>query len=121
MEEIKKEVKSFDEAFDELLYYDPDKLFRQGIAYNVKKELVIKMMKKNYPISEIVEITDFKPKQIEEIWEAYLMEDANKKNDDSLKKLLQELLSKHQELDYKSFISTVLHLSWEEIDELVKE
>ena len=121
MEEIKKEVKSFDEAFDELLYYDPDKLFRQGIAYNVKKETVIELIKQNVSIATISKALKFKPKQIEEIWEAYLMEDASKKNDDSLKKLLQELLSKHQELDYKSFISTVLHLSWEEIDELVKE
>ena len=121
MEEIKKELVDFDEAFDSLLYYDK-KALDESIAIDENNEkIIIRMLEKNYSISEIKDIMGYTEKEIERIWEGHLLEGAMEKNDGSVYELIREFIKKHPGAEYESFIEVITHFNPQEIEAILNE
>ncbi len=121
MKEIKNEVDAFDEAFDNLLYYDKEKLERDITEMNVTERLVIKMFEQGADVQFIVKVTDYTKEEIERIWERHLLEEAMEKDTVTLHKLIRELIAKHPGITYETFIEITTHLNPQEIEAILKE
>ncbi len=121
MKEIKNEVDAFDEAFDNLLYYDKEKLERDITEVNVTERMIVKMMEKKLDIPLIMSITNYSEKEVERIWEKHLLEEAMEKDTVTLHKLIRELIAKHPGITYETFIEITTHLNPQEIEAILKE
>ena len=122
MEENKKELVDFDEAFDNLLYYNKEELEDKIAIMNTKEEIIIKMLDKGYnSIQEIEDITGYKEKEIEKVWERHLLEEAMEKDTETFHKLIRELIAKHPGISYHSFVEITTHLGYHEIEAILNE
>ena len=122
LEENKKELVDFDEAFDNLLYYNKEELEDKIAIMNTKEEIIIKMLDKGYnSIQEIEDITGYKEKEIEKVWERHLLEEAMEKDTETLHKLIRELIAKHPGITYQRFVEITTHLNPQEIETILNE
>ena len=121
MKEIKNEVDSFDEAFDNLLYYNKEELEDKIAIMNNNERIIIKMLENNYSIQEVKKIIGYTEKEIEKVWERHLLEEAMEKDTETLHKLIRELIAKHPGISYHSFVEITTHLGYHEIEAILKE
>ena len=121
MEENKKELVDFDEAFDNLLYYNKEELEDKIAIMNNNERIIIKMLENNYSIQEVEKIIGYTEKEIEKVWERHLLEEAMEKDTETLHKLIRELIAKHPGISYHSFVEITTHLGYHEIEAILNE
>ena len=121
MKEIKNEVDSFDEAFDNLLYYNKEELEDKIAIMNNNERIIIKMLENNYSIQEVEKIIGYTEKEIEKVWERHLLEEAMEKDTETLHKLIRELIAKHPGITYQRFVEITTHLNPQEIETILNE
>ncbi len=121
MEENKKELVDFDEAFDNLLYYNKEELEDKIAIMNNNERIIIKMLENNYSIQEVEKIIGYTEKEIEKVWERHLLEEAMEKDTETLHKLIRELIAKHPGITYQRFVEITTHLNPQEIEAILNE
>ena len=121
LEENKKELVDFDEAFDNLLYYNKEELEDKIAIMNNNERIIIKMLENNYSIQEVEKIIGYTEKEIEKVWERHLLEEAMEKDTETLHKLIRELIAKHPGITYQRFVEITTHLNPQEIEAILNE
>ncbi len=121
MKEIKNEVDSFDEAFDNLLYYNKEELEDKISIMNTKEKLVVGLKSDGVDDKIIMKNFDYTEKEIEKVWERHLLEEAMEKDTETLHKLIRELIAKHPGISYHSFVEITTHLGYHEIEAILNE
>ncbi len=121
MKEIKNEINSFDEAFDNLLYYNKEELEDKIAIMNNNERIIIKMLEQGASMQFVMNVMDYKEKEIEKVWERHLLEEAMEKDTETLHKLIRELITKHPGISYHSFVEITTHLGYHEIEAILNE
>ncbi len=82
-ENLRKEVKRFDEPGDEVLYYDKEALDRRAMIWETKMRDARKMFEKGYPLEEVMDITDLDEDELLELKEKVEKEKKSKNVENS--------------------------------------
>ena len=121
MEENKKELVDFDEAFDNLLYYNKEELEDKIAIMNNNERIIIKMLEQGASMQFVMNVIGYTEKEIEKVLERHLLEEAMEKDTETLHKLIRELIAKHPGITYQRFVEITTHLNPQEIEAILNE